>query len=306
VRGLVDHKHAERTAWATGDYDAMMRTEGLYGVGERLTQAMHVRPGEMVLDVACGTGNATIPAARAGADVTGLDLTPQLLAVAARRADEAGVAITWVEGDAEDLPFDDGSFDVVLSSFGCMFAPRHEVVVDELVRVLRPGGRLALVAWTPEGAIGDFFGTAAPHLPPTPAFVDPPLAWGQERYVRGLFEGTGVELRFARETWTITHDSVEAAVECYSTLFGPIAAARRSAEAEGRWPALRDDLATLFERLDTSRDTEVTFPAEYLVIAGTRDGSPRSLPAAGSRPVATDGQSLPIPSSRSTGGQHLT
>jgi SAM-dependent methyltransferase len=275
ARELVDHKRAERTVWAVGDYDAMLRTEGLYGVGERLAAAVQVRPGETVLDVACGTGNAAIPAARAGGEVTGLDLTPELLAVARRRADEAGVGVAFVEGDAEDLRFDDGSFDVLLSSFGCMFAPRHEVVADELARVLRPGGRLGLVAWTPEGAIGDFFRTAAPHLPPTPAFVDPPLAWGQEGHVRELFEGTGVALRFARETWDITHASVEAAVECYSTLFGPIAAARRTAEADGRWPAFRDDLAGLFARLDASQGTEVTFPAEYLVITGTKADPPR-------------------------------
>jgi SAM-dependent methyltransferase len=276
VRGLVEHQRAARLTWAVGDYDAMMRTEGLYAVGERLVAAAQVRPGETVLDVACGTGNATLPAARAGGRVTGLDLTPELLAVARRRADEAGIGVDLLEGDAEDLPFDDGSFDVVVSSFGCMFAPRHEVVADELVRVLRPGGRLGIVAWTPEGAIGHFFRTAAPHLPPPPAFADPPLAWGEEGYVRELFEGTGVALRFARETWTITHDSVEAAVECYSTLFGPVAAARRTAEAEGRWPGFRDDLAALFERLDTSPGTEVTFPAEYLVITGTRERVTRS------------------------------
>ena len=271
MQQLADHKQTERITWATGDYDAMMRAEGLYAVGARLAQAAEVRSGETVLDVACGTGNAAIPAAQAGGQVTGLDLTPELLDVARRRADEAGVELDLREGDAEQLPFDDASFDVVLSSFGCMFAPRHEIVADELARVLRPGGRLGLVSWTPEGAIGDFFRTAAPHMPPPPAFVDPPLAWGQETHVQELFEGTGLTLDFARERWTITHDSVEAAVECYTTLFGPLAAARRRAETEGRWPAFEADLTTLFERLDTSADQDLRFPAEYLVVLGAKD-----------------------------------
>jgi ubiquinone/menaquinone biosynthesis C-methylase UbiE len=273
MHGLAEHKEAERTVWATGDYDAMMRKEGLYAVGERLAEAVDVRPGERVLDVACGTGNATIPAAQAGGQVTGVDLVPELLDVARQRADEAGVTVSLQQGDAEELPFDEGSFDVVLSSFGCMFAPRHEIVADELARVLRPDGRLGLVTWTPEGAIGDFFRTAAPHMPPPPAFVDPPLAWGQEAYVRELFEGTGVTLRSARDRWVIAHESVEAAVECYTTLFGPLAAARRMAETEGRWPAFRDDLAALFERLDRTEGARVEFPAEYLVVLGTREAA---------------------------------
>jgi SAM-dependent methyltransferase len=273
MQKLADHKQAEQTVWATGDYDAMIRQEGLYAVGARLVEAVAVRPGETVLDVACGTGNATIPAAQAGGQVTGLDLTPELLDVARRRARDAGVTVAWQEGDAEELPFDEGSFDVVLSSFGCMFAPRHETVADELARVLRPDGRLGLVTWTPEGAIGDFFRTAAPHMPPPPAFVDPPLAWGEETYVRELFEGTDVTLRFSRDSWVIAHESVEAAVECYTTLFGPLAAARRIAEADGRWPAFRDDLTALFERLDSTGGPHVEFAAEYLVVLGTRDAA---------------------------------
>ncbi len=271
MQQLLDHQQTQRHTWATGDYDAMMRTEGLYAVGARLSRAAEVREGDTVLDVACGTGNATIPAAQAGGRVTGLDLTPELLAVARQRADQAGVEVELQEGDAEQLPFDDASFDVALSSFGCMFAPRHEIAAGELARVLRPGGRLGVVAWTPEGAMGDFFRTAAPHMPAPPPFVDPPLAWGQEDDVRELFEGTGLTLRFARESWTITHDSVEAAVECYTTLFGPLATARQLAEEEGRWPAFEADLTALFERLDPSSGPVVEFPAEYLVVLGAKE-----------------------------------
>jgi SAM-dependent methyltransferase len=242
MQELADHKQTDRTTWATGDYDAMMRTEGLYGVGDRLTEAVGIAPDERVLDVACGTGNAAIPAAQAGGKVVGLDLTPELLDVAQKRADEAGVEVDFQVGDAEALPFEDASFDVVLSTFGCMFAPRHEIVAGELARVLRPGGRLGIVSWTPDGAIGDFFSTAGPHMPPPPSFVDPPLTWGEEPYVQELFEGTGISLRFSTEDWEITHDSVDAAVECYTTMFGPLTAARRITEAKDRWPAFRDDL----------------------------------------------------------------
>jgi SAM-dependent methyltransferase len=268
---LATIKDDARTTWATGDYDAMMRQERLYGVGERLVERAGVERGTTVLDVACGTGNAAIPAARKGARVTGLDLTPGMLDIARGRAEDAGVDIEWIEGDAEDLPFDDQSFDVVLSAFGCMFAPRHEAVAEELVRVLRPGGRLTLCAWTPEGAIGAFFRTVAPHLPPLPSIVDPPPRFGEEDYVRRLFEGTGMRLRFDRETWDIEHASAAAAVECYTTTFGPVVEARRLGESEGRWPELERDLLELFEGLDRGDGTSLVFPAEYLVVLGERD-----------------------------------
>jgi SAM-dependent methyltransferase len=267
---LADIKQDARTTWATGDYDAMMRQEQLYEVGARLVHHAGIRRGEVVLDVACGTGNAAIPAAATGAEVTGVDLTPRMLEGAQRRAADAGVDADWIEGDAEDLPFEDGHFDVVLSAFGCMFAPRHDVVADELARVLRPGGRLAVCSWTPEGAIGDFFRTVGAHLPPMPDIVDPPPLCGDEQHVRELFDGTGIELEFVRESWDIGHDSAASAVECYTTAFGPVVEARRLAEAEGRWPQLRKDMLALFDRLDGSGKKRVVFPAEYLVAIGRK------------------------------------
>ena len=171
------------------------------------------------------------------------------------------MSIDWVEGDAEELPFPDDSFDAVLSAFGCMFAPRQEVVADELARVLRPSGRLGVCAWTPEGSIGEFFRVVGGYLPPSPSYVDPPLAWGSEDSVRELFEGTGIALDFSREVCVLHHASPADAVECYATMFGPVVLAR---EALGdRWPELRDDLVELFERHYT---TQVLMPAEYLVI----------------------------------------
>ncbi|MFC6161527.1 class I SAM-dependent methyltransferase [Kribbella jiaozuonensis] len=264
---LAEYKESVRTTWATGDYDAMMREEGLYEVGQRLVDALAVQSGEDVLDVGCGTGNAALPAARAGARVTGLDLTPAMLAKARERG--AGLGIDWVEGDAEELPFPDESFDVVLSSFGCMFAPRHQVVAGEMARVLRPGGQLGVCAWTPEGTIGEFFRVVGGYLPPAPEYVDTPLAWGSEDAVRALFEG--IELSFSRELGMIRHPSVVEAVDCYGTQFGPVVLAREALGPE--WPALRDDLVELFERNNTSGSGRLVLPAEYLVIRGQRRAS---------------------------------
>ncbi|WP_233712127.1 nitroreductase/quinone reductase family protein [Kribbella turkmenica] len=191
---------------------------------------------------------------------TGLFTYPAT-AVARARERAGELAVEWVEGDAEELPFEDQRFDVVLSTFGCMFAPRHEVVADELARVLRPGGRLGLCTWTQNG-VGDFFRALDGYFPPAPPFVDPPLAWGDEDHVRESFEGTRIELSIKREVFVIRHPSAEAAVDCYATAFGPVVLAR---EALGdRWPELRRDLFELF----ASRDA--TLPAEYLVIQGRR------------------------------------
>ena len=174
--------------WAAGDYARFAPL--VAEVGERLVQRAGIRPGDAVLDVACGTGNVAIPAARAGGRVTGVDLTPEHFPAARSRATAAGVAVDWVEGDAEALPFEDDSFDVVLSSFGCMFAPRHAVAAAELARVLRPGGRLGVSAFTDRGAGGDFFRTLGAHLPAPPPFAENPLGWGDAAHVRALFPGS--------------------------------------------------------------------------------------------------------------------
>ncbi len=270
MQQLAEVKDQARGAWALGDYDAMMRQERLHGVGERLVDRLRVAPGETVLDVACGTGNAALPAARAGAQVTGLDLSPEMLERARAHAEADGLEVDWREGDAERLPFDDASFDVVTSTFGCMFAPRHEVAAEELARVLRPGGRLGVCSWAPDGVFGEFFRIVGAHLPPDPEFVDPPPLWGDEAHVRGLFEGTGLSIELEREHWDIRHDSPEAAVECYTTTLGPVVGARQLTEAQGRWPALADDLRGLFERWDASDRPTVDLAAEYLLVLGRK------------------------------------
>src|SRR5919198_1239354 len=162
-----------RTMWGSGNYAAV--AERISESGELVVERAGVEPGMDVLDVACGTGNASIPAAEAGARVTGLDITPELFAAGRERAAKAGVEIEWVEGDAESLPFDDESFDVVLSTFGCMFAPRQDLAAREIARVLRPGGRIGICSWTDEGSVGDFFRTVSAHTSPPPPPIAPPI-----------------------------------------------------------------------------------------------------------------------------------
>jgi SAM-dependent methyltransferase len=214
---LAELKHAARTTWALGDYAAIAERE-LWPLGEHVVARSGIRPGEDVLDVGCGTGNAAIRAARAGGRVVGLDLTPELFEPGRRLAADAGADVEWVEGDAEELPFDDASFDVVVSVLGVMFAPRHQVAADELVRVLRPGGRLILCNWAHDGAMSRIFGAVARYLPPPPAFAAPPARWGAEEHVRDLFAGTPIDLEFERGVHEFPpFDSAEASIEFHTT-----------------------------------------------------------------------------------------
>jgi SAM-dependent methyltransferase len=253
-------KERTRAAWATGEYAAIAQ-RNTWEVGERIVRAVGVSAGEDVLDVACGTGNAAIRAAREGARVTGVDLTPELFEAGRAEAAAAGVEIEWVEGDAEALPFPDESFDVVVSVFGCMFAPRHDVTAAELARVLRPGGRLGVCAWTPDGSVGRTIQVTAKYLPPPPEFAQPPILWGSEEHVRELFAGTGVELELKRDRVQFApFESAEDEVEFYTSKLGPAILARRLTEANGTWRSLRDDMAALH---DPSGEV-----AEYLQILG--------------------------------------
>ena len=258
---LARIKQGARATWAAGDFPAIARLT-LWEVGPRIVSAAGVQPGEKTLDVACGTGNAAIRAAEAGAQVIGVDLAPELFDAARAEAAEAGVAVEWVQGDAEDLPFADRAFDVVLSTFGCMFAPRHAVAASEIARVLRPGGRIGLTAWTPEGGMGSFFRTVGAYMPPAPPIAQPPALWGDEDHVRGLFAGSGIELEFRRETVEQARfDSTEQAIDFMSTRFGPMIMAREMLTAAGRWDDLYAELIDLYERDE---------PMEYLVTLGVK------------------------------------
>jgi SAM-dependent methyltransferase len=244
---LEEFKRRARASWAAGDYPSIAERE-LWPLGERVVTRAGVRAGEDVLDVACGTGNAAIRAAQAGARVVGLDLTPELFEAGLRLAAEAGVELEWVEGDAEALPFDDASFDAVTSVLGVMSAPRHQVAADELVRVLRPGGRLVLCNWTHDGLMSRILGTVARYLPPPPPFAAPPALWGAEDHVRELFVGSPIDLEFERGVLELPpFESAEANVEFHSRRFGPLVMARRLTEANGRWPALHAELLPLHE-----------------------------------------------------------
>jgi SAM-dependent methyltransferase len=264
--GAVMSKHREREMWATGDYGAVARAM-FWDVGGRIVERAGVRAGDRVLDVACGTGNAAIRAAQAGGDVVGLDLTPELLAEGRLLASDAGVAVDWVEGDAEALPFHDHSFDVVLSVFGCMFAPRHDVAARELARVLVPGGRLGVCSWTPQSSIAELTRTLFAHVPPDGEFTQPPPLWGSGEHVAGLFAGTGVEPAFEPGLLTFRFPSVEDALRLFEAKWGPFAQAREQLEA-GRWSALRGDLAAVLERHNTSAGGTLAFGADYLTVIG--------------------------------------
>ena len=261
ISELDQIKQAARATWAAGDYPAIAQRQ-LWPVGERIVRRLAVRPGEDVLDVACGSGNAAIRAAQAGGRVVGVDLTPELLHAGRRLASQAGVKVEWVEGDAEALPVEDVSFDVVVSVFGCMFAPRHQVAADELGRALRSGGRLCVCAWTPDGYLGEFFRTIGTHLPPPPDFAQSPLWWGSEEHVRALFAGSAIELEFARELVEFPRmESLDAELGFMTTKFGPLIMARRALEPQGQWSALLADLRRL---LDNQQ------PGEYLVTTGRK------------------------------------
>jgi ubiquinone/menaquinone biosynthesis C-methylase UbiE len=263
-----DQRAAARATWAAGDFDAI--AERIWGVGDDLIGRVGVESGNRVLDVACGTGNAAIPAAVAGAKVTGLDITPELFADARRRAADAGVEIEWIEGDAEELPFEDAAFDVVVSTFGCMFAPNHAAAAAEIARVLAPGGRIGIAAWQPQGSIGQFFATIAKHAPPPPDGFQPPPLWGVRDHVNEIFDGTGVEVRFEESAAHWRFDTVDEMVNEYATKFGPVVRLREALEPQGRWEALREDLVATFGEITYEEDGGVAFDGDYLITLGRK------------------------------------
>lgn len=239
-------KQRHRAMWAAGDYPAVAR-ELIADLGERLVDAAGVRPGHQVLDVAAGSGNAAIPAAARGAVVTASDLTPELFDEGRRDAAARGVSVTWEEGDAEALPHADASFDVVLSCVGVMFAPFHHTAADELLRVTRPGGTIALLSWTPAGFIGRLFATMKPYAPPPPEGASPPPLWGLEEHVAALLAGGVEDLRSRAETLRVDRfDSGAAFRDFFKETYGPtIAAYRGLGEEPDRGAELDEALAAL-------------------------------------------------------------
>jgi ubiquinone/menaquinone biosynthesis C-methylase UbiE len=267
-------KARHRALWASGDYPAVA-AELIPTLGPELVAACGIRSGQRVLDVGAGTGNAAIEAAAIGATVTASDLTPELFEVGRRIAAERRVELDWVEGDAEALPFPDDSFDVVMSCVGAMFAPRHQAVADELVRVCRPGGVIGMINWTPEGFIGNLFATMRPYAAPLPSGATPPPRWGDEQHVSALFGEAVTGLRFQRRTMVMDHRGDPADFrEYWKRTYGPTIATYRYTASQ---PNPVDDLdrdflnfLTTWNRAGTA-DRSV-YHAEYLqVVARKRE-----------------------------------
>ena len=261
-------KTAHRKTWASGDYPyvATLVTD----VGERVVERAGIEPGQDVLDVAAGTGNAAIPAALRGGQVIASDLTPELFVVGRRRAVDAGVVIDWITADAEELPFEDERFDHVTSSLGVQFAPRHQIVASELVRVCRPGGTITLGNWTAEGYIGRFWTVMGPYMPKPPAYASPPAAWGRGRHVESLFARHPVTLRFERHVLHFEEASPAAFIDMMATNYGPLLGARTLLSEDGRWDALRADLIALSEEMNVATDGTFRAPSEYVVITARK------------------------------------
>ena len=268
---VTDLKRTHRATWAAGDYAAVAEIIDEAPPRDLLAR-MDITPGQAVLDVATGTGNIALRAAAAGAQVVGLDLTPELFEAARRRAVTYDVAVDWIEGDAEDLPFEDQSFDRVLSAFGVQFAPRHAIVAQELARVCRPGGRVGLVNWTPSGQVGELFKIVGRYMPPPPEYASSPPLWGSEEHVRELFADTPLEFEFARGFNPWHFDSAEHYVVFMETHYGPTLKARERLTAEGRWEECRSEILAMAERRNQATDGSVLFNAEYLVAVGHNAG----------------------------------
>jgi SAM-dependent methyltransferase len=263
VSAADEFKQRQRAMWAAGDFPQIATT--IQDASDVTIDRLDIEPGQDVLDVATGTGNAAIPAAQRGGRVVGLDQVPELLDAARTRAAEAGVEVEWVEGDAEALPFDSALFDRVSSVFGVMFAPRHQQTADELVRVTRAGGRIAVAAWTPTGLNGQMFVTLGAHLPPPPPELKPPILWGDEEHVRDLFSDSRLELSFERHVLAVAWDSVESWVDHCEQKLGPTVLAKAALEPQGKWDAARADLVALYERYNAATDGSLDAPAEYLL-----------------------------------------
>jgi ubiquinone/menaquinone biosynthesis C-methylase UbiE len=263
-------KTRHRAMWASGDYPAMVET-WLLPLGARLVDACDPKPGSYVLDVAAGTGNASLPAAHRLAHVTASDLTVELLEAGRRRAEHAGVQLDWVEADAEALPFADGGFDVVMSAIGVMFAPDHQAAADELVRVCETGGTLGLLSWTPEGMIGGLFRTMAPFAPPPPPGAQPAPLWGSEAHLRKLF-GDRVEWGpLQRQVLEVTaFDRPGDFADHFRRRYGPAIAVRAHAARQGREEEFDAAIDAFFANWNLGSPEHARYELEYLLATGTR------------------------------------
>ena len=259
-------KQRQQNMWSAGDFSKVATP--LVIVGERLCEAIDPSAGQQVLDVACGSGTAALAAARRNCRVTGIDYVPALLERGRERAAAEGLEIDFRDGDAESLPFPDSSFDIVLSTFGVMFAPNQERAAAELVRVCKPGGKIGLANWTPDGHVGRMFKLTAKHVPP-PQGVASPLRWGTEDGLRELLgDGTSV-IRIERQSFRQRYSSAEAWLDYFRTNFGPSVTAFAALDDAGK-DAFARDLIDLMNSDNEATDGTLKTSAEYLEVVATR------------------------------------
>ena len=266
----VGQKDAIRAMWALGDYHRFA-TELVWELGPVLVEACHIAPGERVLDVAAGTGNTAIAAAEIGASVVASDLTPENFDAGRREARQRGVELDWVEADAEALPFADDEFDVVTSSLGAIFAPDHQRVADELVRVSRPGGRIGMINFRPTGLAAEFFELFADYAAPPPPGALPPMLWGSEEHVRGLFGDRVDPLEMTAGSYVERAASPEAYHQLFKETFGPVIAVRVGLAEE---PERLEQFDRAFLEFATRGNrgapaAQAEYPYEYLIVVAT-------------------------------------
>jgi ubiquinone/menaquinone biosynthesis C-methylase UbiE len=262
---LAAVKGRQQAAWGSGDYARIGTTLQL--VGETLCEAVDLRSNQRVLDVAAGNGNATLAAARRFADVVSTDYVGSLLARGRERAEADGLPVTFQEADAENLPFADASFDVVLSTFGVMFTPNHERAASELMRVCRPGGKIGLANWTPGGFIGRLFKTIGKYVPPAPGAKSPAL-WGTKPHLDVLFGANG-EIGAERKHFAFRYKSPQHWVKLFRTYYGPVLKAFAAIDPRQR-EALEADLYALLADINVAKDGTLVAPSEYLEIVITK------------------------------------
>jgi ubiquinone/menaquinone biosynthesis C-methylase UbiE len=263
---LTTIKVRQQKTWTSGDYARIGNS--LVIMGERLSEAVDVRPGQNVLDVATGSGNTAISAARRFSMATGIDYVPELIEHARERAQAEGLDVTFDVGDAENLPYPDSSFDVVLSTVGVMFTPDQEKAAKELLRVCKPGGKIGLANWVPDGYVGNMLRIVGKHVPP-PAGVKPSPLWGTEDRLRELL-GDGVSsLDSTRRTYVFRYLSADHFIEQFRSYYGPVHKAFESLDEDGR-DALENDLKELIGEWNTSGDETALLPSDYLEVVAVR------------------------------------
>lgn len=257
----------QQQTWATGDFNVIALS--VIGASEQLVEAVNPRPGQRVLDVACGSGNLALIAAHRYCDVTGIDYVPDLLARARQRAAADGVQVDVREGDAQALPVADGSYDAVLSVFGVMFAPDQTQAARELLRACRSGGTLGIASWTPDGWGGDLFRALSTHVPPPAAGMKPPVRWGTEDGVRELLGSGTTNVACTKRVFTQYYRSLDHALDIFFTYYGPTTRPYAAAAAAGR-EALRKDIGAVFAKYNEATDGTCALRSEYLQMIATR------------------------------------